>query len=279
MINWRASLVPAAAVIPAPIGYIKVVAVKKLVVVFLVDWCLLPIGANWFVVGRLPFCGFKWSCGGLLYHMVAPLRHWEQIGVLKAGFTALNILAWNDKVWLIVHFVGYEWKVMINRNSCGGTRTGKSEVKFLDFPTTNDCESIYQGCFHWSRTKVRGSKMIRYHRSSHSKRCRLGIEFSSLSRRISAPYVKTKSLGSGGSMVARLKLKGIDGRAHQRWSLRFNSTQHGETHQVQTWEGLTVWKHFLDFMGGGAWPFLVGGVICLVDSDNERDSQSKLVRS
>ena len=25
-------------------------------------------------------------------------------------------------------------------------------------------------------------------------------------------------------------------------------------------------------MGGGAWPFLVGGVICLVNSDNERDS-------
>ncbi len=25
-------------------------------------------------------------------------------------------------------------------------------------------------------------------------------------------------------------------------------------------------------MGGGAWPFLVGGAICLVDSDNERDS-------
>ncbi len=33
-INWRASLVPAAAVIPAPIAYIKVVAVKKLVVEF-----------------------------------------------------------------------------------------------------------------------------------------------------------------------------------------------------------------------------------------------------
>ena len=30
--NWRASLVPAAAVIPAPIAYIKVAAVKKLVV-------------------------------------------------------------------------------------------------------------------------------------------------------------------------------------------------------------------------------------------------------
>ena len=35
-INWRASLVPAAAVIPAPIAYIKVVAVKKLVVGFVI---------------------------------------------------------------------------------------------------------------------------------------------------------------------------------------------------------------------------------------------------
>ena len=24
-------------------------------------------------------------------------------------------------------------------------------------------------------------------------------------------------------------------------------------------------------MGGGAWPFLVGGLICLVNSDNDRD--------
>lgn len=37
--NWRASLVPAAAVIPAPIAYIKVVAVKKLVVELLVRCC------------------------------------------------------------------------------------------------------------------------------------------------------------------------------------------------------------------------------------------------
>ena len=40
-INWRASLVPAAAVIPAPIAYIKVVAVKKLVVGF-VDGAMCP---------------------------------------------------------------------------------------------------------------------------------------------------------------------------------------------------------------------------------------------
>ncbi len=36
---WRASLVPAAAVIPAPIAYIKVAAVKKLVVEFLAFFC------------------------------------------------------------------------------------------------------------------------------------------------------------------------------------------------------------------------------------------------
>ena len=35
-------------------------------------------------------------------------------------------------------------------------------------------------------------------------------------------------------MVAKLKLKGIDGRAHQEWSLRLNLTQHGETHPVRT---------------------------------------------
>ena len=27
----------------------------------------------------------------------------------------------------------------------------------------------------------------------------------------------------------------------------------------------------LDYMGGGAWPFLVGGVVCLVNFVNERD--------
>ncbi len=31
-------------------------------------------------------------------------------------------------------------------------------------------------------------------------------------------------------------------------------------------------------MGGGAWPFLVGGVVCLVNSVNERDLGSNKVR-
>ena len=54
--------------------------------------------------------------------------------------------------------------------------------------------------------------MIRYHRSLNHKLCRLGIGGVSITTP-SAPYEKSKSLGSGGSMVARLKLKGIDGRA------------------------------------------------------------------
>ena len=53
--------------------------------------------------------------------------------------------------------------------------------------------------------------MIRYHRSLNHKLCRLGIGGRHLTS--SAPYEKSKSLGSGGSMVARLKLKEIDGRA------------------------------------------------------------------
>ena len=54
-INWRASLVPAAAVIPAPIAYIKVVAVKKLVVEFVV----LPVVQNVLVLLSTAILGWN----------------------------------------------------------------------------------------------------------------------------------------------------------------------------------------------------------------------------
>ncbi|KAH0553919.1 hypothetical protein KQX54_005864 [Cotesia glomerata] len=54
-IHWRASLVPAAAVIPAPIAYIKVVAVKKLVVEFVFH----TIGSS--------LCGVNWDRWGHSY--------------------------------------------------------------------------------------------------------------------------------------------------------------------------------------------------------------------
>jgi hypothetical protein len=55
--------------------------------------------------------------------------------------------------------------------------------------------------------------MIRYRRSLNHKLCRLGIGRRLMYMTRPAPYEKSKFLGSGGSMVARLKLKGIDGRA------------------------------------------------------------------
>ena len=49
------------------------------------------------------------------------------------------------------------------------------------------------------------------------------------------PREKSEYPGYGGSMVARQKLKGIDGRAPQlAWSLRLNWIQRRETHQAQT---------------------------------------------
>ncbi len=75
----------------------------------------------------------------------------------------------------------------------------------------------------------------------------------------------------GGVYSQGWNLKELTEEHHQAWSLRLNLTQHGETYQVQTALGLTDWELFHDLLGGGAWPFLVGGVNCLVDSVNERD--------
>ena len=75
--------------------------------------------------------------------------------------------------------------------------------------------------------------MIRYRRSLNHKLCRLGIGGCYFYDPIGTLLRNHKSLGSGGSMVARLKLKGIDGKAHKEWNLRLNLTQHGKTHQVR----------------------------------------------
>ncbi len=72
-------------------------------------------------------------------------------------------------------------------------------------------------------------------------------------------------------MVARLKLKGIDGRAPPgvEPAAYFDSTLGNSPgpdviriDKVET---------SLDLTGGGAWPFLVLGVICLLNCDNGRD--------
>src|ERR1700742_1636889 len=73
-IHWRASLVPAAAVIPAPIAYIKIVAVKKLVVGFLVrrTW---PVSVY----------GIECRCAPSILRENTSTLHWA--GVLSRSFT------------------------------------------------------------------------------------------------------------------------------------------------------------------------------------------------
>ena len=94
-INWRASLVPAAAVIPAPIAYIKVVAVKKLVVEFLVWGPVRRFAARtWLEAGRGLFRGSvipRHACVVWLAPLLAfgcvkrRIDYCEQIRVFKAG--------------------------------------------------------------------------------------------------------------------------------------------------------------------------------------------------
>jgi len=100
--NWRASLVPAAAVIPAPIAYIKVVAVKKLVVGFRGRRRGPPHGVH--CRGRfflLEGCG----CSSLGARRIRDL-YFEKIRVFKAG-VGLNTLAWNNRIGLWFYFVGF----------------------------------------------------------------------------------------------------------------------------------------------------------------------------
>jgi len=77
--------VPAAAVIPAPIAYIKVVAVKKLVVGFLA-WGHCPGILVVLCVGW-PLPSFRNNQRTLHWAALAtPIFYFEKIRVFKAGF-------------------------------------------------------------------------------------------------------------------------------------------------------------------------------------------------
>src|SRR5574344_1932098 len=82
----------------------------------------------------------------------------------------------------------------------------------------------------------------------------------------------TREVDRLGSTAARLKLKGIDGDPHKRWSMWFNSTISEEPHQ-----GLTcsckVWKQ-IRLRGcytDAAWLSSARVVRCTVKSGNERN--------
>ena len=95
-INWRASLVPAAAVIPAPIAYIKVVAVKKLVVEFLLE-LQSSASSGVYVFRFASFC----ERFLVLHCTVVELRYFtlRKLECFRQAF-ALNTLAWNNRIGL-----------------------------------------------------------------------------------------------------------------------------------------------------------------------------------
>jgi hypothetical protein len=97
--------VPAAAVIPAPIAYIKIVAVKKLVVGFLVR-------RTWPVVVTRMCAGVRLPS---IWRTLSPFTGWA---VVSRSFTlkkleclkqacAMNTLAWNNNLGLPFYFVGF----------------------------------------------------------------------------------------------------------------------------------------------------------------------------
>ncbi len=111
-INWRASLVPAAAVIPAPIAYIKVVAVKKLVVGFVV-----VSEVQFWYHRRLPSLGG--TCVALGCRAGDAHRLLWKNQRVQSRLMPLNVLAWNNKIGPWYYFVGLRTEVMINRDSWG----------------------------------------------------------------------------------------------------------------------------------------------------------------
>ena len=80
-----------------------------------------------------------------------------------------------------------------------------------------------------------------------------------------------KPLPPGGSIVARPKLKGIDGRAppEVESAAQFDSTR--ENSQAPKAMGIVRPKVLLDLVKSGAWPFLVRELACQLNCLNERD--------
>ena len=96
---------PAAAVIPAPIAYIKVVAVKKLVV-----GSQVKAGGP----ARAGHCPFLTYCLPALSRGCSSLSvpggrrvYFEKIRVFKAGLVSLNNGAWNNGIGPRFYFVGF----------------------------------------------------------------------------------------------------------------------------------------------------------------------------
>ena len=146
---------PAAAVIPAPIAYIKVVAVKKLVVGSRTRASGPPRGGHCSRAGRqassyglscrwwrhpraavsavgslsliFPVSLYLWTLAGALDCSAGGGQdvYFEKIRVLQAGAVCPNSVAWNNGIGPRFYFVGFsELEVMIKRDGRGHSYYG-----------------------------------------------------------------------------------------------------------------------------------------------------------
>ena len=83
----------------------------------------------------------------------------------------------------------------------------------------------------------------------------------------------TREVDRLGSTAARLKLKGIDGDPHKRWSMWFNSKQREEPYLDLTLIEFGVMPEvpFRNLKTGAAWLSSARVVRCWVKSRNERN--------
>ena len=93
---------PAAAVIPAPIAYIKVVAVKKLVVGsrVLARGTLIAVSARLVLINRFAVDALYWVFS------VADTFTLRKLECLKQAI-CLNNVAWNNRIGPRFYFVGF----------------------------------------------------------------------------------------------------------------------------------------------------------------------------
>ena len=89
---------------------------------------------------------------------------------------------------------------------------------------------------------------------------------------------RTREVCRLGSMPARVKLKGIDGGPHKRWSMWFNSMVREEPYLGLT-SIPTAWRQAgaaMRVWTGAAWLSSARAARCLVKSSNERNPYRQL---
>ena len=142
----------------------------------------------------------RWRLGVVTYQAISGKARWHPEIILVQAARVWRLRAYPDRVISSEFYASSRGSVALlqreriqRMGTSGVVYTLQREVKFYDLRKINKSESIPQGCFHRSRTKVGGSKTIRYRRSLNHKLCRPGIG----DRRFSSEFLKKKPCYQG----------------------------------------------------------------------------------